>query len=257
MKYYKVFADDLSAPIQGGAPLWDGTLPFQLPVVNLDRSDNECGKLGGWHFVKELHHGLRIAGLWPRHGRPSRAFELACDTEVVERGEKCRGATATIIRELEEKEINEAINVLSNNFYPFAREMAELQIAWREALRRPLHDETKVHEALSECWDGWDPVKMTAQDAQDVQDAQDAQDAWWTAWDAWAAQDAWWTAWDTRDARDACIEHFAVLNDWSKPAGIDRDKLREAYQNGALTVVPMKGNKLGYVMQLAEVEFEI
>jgi hypothetical protein len=291
MKYYKVFADDLSAPIQGGSPVWDGKLPFRLPVVNLDRSANKCGKLGGWHFVKALDIGLAIVGLWPRHGLPSRAFELTCDTEVIEREEKCRASTAIITRELEEEEINKAIHVMSNKLMsPNGKEMTELQIAWRKALCRPFHDEKKVHEVLSECWNGWIPVKITAAvarnardmwtgwDARDAWTARDARDTWdaWAGWNVWAAwtarnaRDTWagwdardaWTARDARDAwaaqgawagwdaQDACTERFVVLNDWSKPTGIDRDKLREAYQNGALTVIPMNGNKLGYVMQL-------
>jgi hypothetical protein len=134
---------------------------------------------------------------------------------------------------------------------PNGKEMTELQIAWRKALCRPFHDEKKVHEVLSECWNGWIPVKITAavaRNARDMWTGWDARDAWTArdARDAWAAQGAW-AGWD---AQDACTERFVVLNDWSKPTGIDRDKLREAYQNGALTVIPMNGNKLGYVMQL-------
>lgn len=33
MTYYKIFTHDLCAPIQGGPPIWDGSLPYDLPPV--------------------------------------------------------------------------------------------------------------------------------------------------------------------------------------------------------------------------------
>ena len=36
---YKIFTADLCSPVQGGEPVWDGTLPFELPKVALDSSD--------------------------------------------------------------------------------------------------------------------------------------------------------------------------------------------------------------------------
>jgi hypothetical protein len=67
MTFYKVFTDDLRSPIQGGDPVWDGSLPYDLPVVGLDRSEKECG--AGWNFCREAHTALSIGGLWP-NGRP-------------------------------------------------------------------------------------------------------------------------------------------------------------------------------------------
>ena len=62
MKGFKVFTHDLRPPIQGGAPVWNGKLPFEFPTVELDESTDECG--AGWNFVKDIKTGLKIAGLW-------------------------------------------------------------------------------------------------------------------------------------------------------------------------------------------------
>ena len=63
MKAYKVFTSDLRPPVQGGKPVWDGTLPYSLPVVNVDTSLAVCG--AGWNACRDIETCLRIAGLWP------------------------------------------------------------------------------------------------------------------------------------------------------------------------------------------------
>ena len=58
---FKVLTYDLRLPIQGGAQVWDGSLPYMLPPSELDRSANECA--AGWNACADLHTALRIAGL--------------------------------------------------------------------------------------------------------------------------------------------------------------------------------------------------
>ena len=43
---YRCFTHDLRSPVQGGDPIWDGRLPYDLPVVTVDTSQAECG--AGW-----------------------------------------------------------------------------------------------------------------------------------------------------------------------------------------------------------------
>ena len=82
---FKVFTSDLRSPLQGGPPVWDGTLPYSLPEVEVDRGQGECA--AGWNACREATTALRIAGLWP-DGRPSRLFHVETTAEVVERGDK-------------------------------------------------------------------------------------------------------------------------------------------------------------------------
>ncbi len=124
---YKVFTSTLCPPIQGGPPVWDGTLPHTLPRVTVDQSANDCAP--GWNACVDLHTALRIAGLWP-DGWPSRAFAVETDDEVLTRGDKLRAATWTITRELPEPEILGAIFELSKPFGQWQAEMAEQQVMW-------------------------------------------------------------------------------------------------------------------------------
>ena len=94
---FKVFTHDLRPPVQGGEPVWDGSLPFELPKVKVDRSDDECGE--GWNFTARSQDALRIAGLWP-NGRPSRLFAVETPRiSVVVRGDKSRASRLVIVRE--------------------------------------------------------------------------------------------------------------------------------------------------------------
>ena len=70
---WKVFTNNGRSPIQGGDPVWDGTLPYDLPPVRLDTSDAECAE--GWNYCNSLAAALRISGLWP-DGRPSLAVQV-------------------------------------------------------------------------------------------------------------------------------------------------------------------------------------
>ena len=94
MKGFKIFTHDLRPPIQGGAPVWNGKLPFEFPTVELDESTDECG--AGWNFVKDIKTGLKIARLWPT-GRPSRVFSVEATGKVVERCDKIRTDKLTVL----------------------------------------------------------------------------------------------------------------------------------------------------------------
>lgn len=66
--FYKIWTHDFCSPLQGGKPVWDGSMPFTLPTVKLDTGSEECSH--GWNFVDDLAKGFEIAGMWP-NGRPS------------------------------------------------------------------------------------------------------------------------------------------------------------------------------------------
>ena len=72
---YKVLTHDFRPPIQGGDPVLPAgvTFPYQLPMVEADASDAECG--AGWNACANIETAIRIAGEWP-DGRPSKVFEM-------------------------------------------------------------------------------------------------------------------------------------------------------------------------------------
>ena len=147
MKGFKVFTHDLRPPIQGGEPVWNGKIPFELPAVKLDESVGECG--AGWNFVKDIKTGLKIAGMWPT-GRPSRVFSVEATGKVVERSDKIRTDKLTVLAEVSDEEINAAIYDFSKAFVPHDRRMAESQIKWRRVLSRPNRNEKKIEAGLEE-----------------------------------------------------------------------------------------------------------
>src|SRR5579863_3122125 len=83
--FYKLWTHDFCSPIQGGKPVWDGSLPFTLPPVTLDISDVECG--AGWNFTDNLAKGFKIAGLWP-NGRPSLVSIVEPTDDMIQRKDK-------------------------------------------------------------------------------------------------------------------------------------------------------------------------
>ena len=236
---YKVFTDDLCSPIQGGAPVWDGTLPHKLPRRKVDRSLNECG--AGWNFCRTAAGALRIAGLWP-NGRPSRAFEVEARS-ALERGRKLRAETLTIRRELTSEEVEAAIHEMTVSLLGanHADEMTREQVAWMVAFGRPERDESRVVAALTTALSarglGWTLQRFdttraaldacAALDARAALDAWDAWDAWIAraardAWNAWDARAAWaaWTAWTALDARATRAARDA-RNAWNARAALD------------------------------------
>jgi len=235
---FKVFASDLSAPIQGGAPVWDGHTPYQLPEVVVDRGDDECAP--GWNFCRDLPTALRIAGLWPRGGRPSRVFTVQAAAPL-QRGDKLRAPTLTIVRELPDAEIEDGIRVLSKAFTPHEEWMAAEQIAWRRALARPCLDAARIAIALREALDvrglTWGLRRF------------DSERAAWAAWDARDARDARaaWAAWAARDAWAALTLGFASRQGWVQAdAMLLTYGLRDAYQHGLGVALPTGPDELGW-----------
>jgi hypothetical protein len=240
---FKAFTHDLRPPVQGGEPIWDGTLPYLLPKVRVDRSAKECA--AGWNFAREAHVALRIAGLWP-DGRPSRLFAVEAAGEVVERGEKLRTASLTITHELGLGEIKEAVAAFSAVFAPHVEWMSIEQLEWRAALGRPVRDPAAVEAGLREALDARD-LQWTLRRFDSPRDA-------WAAWAAWDARDARdardaWAAWDAWDAWAALTLAFAARQGWVKSDAMLLTRgLREAYRNGLEMALPTAPNELGLVL---------
>lgn len=255
MKGWKIFTHDRRSPIQGGPPVWDGTYPYDLPEVELDRSSAECAP--GWNFTSDIETGFRIAGMWPTDW-PSVVVRVEAE-DAIQRGDKYRATTLHLLRDATEKEIEASIYRMSSVFGKHADVMADAQIQWRQALARPNHDEAKVEHGLRKALAvrGLDWYVMQYKGARDVWDAKDAWDAEDTAWDAWVAWttrdvwDAWdaWVAWNAGDARNALTVMFASLMGW---LDIPRDYLStgviDAYRNGTHTIFEAGPSELGYSM---------
>lgn len=229
---YKVFTHDLRSPIQGGAPVWDGSLPITLPAVEVDDGPENCA--AGWNFVEDIPIGLRIAGLWS-DGRPSRVFEVQAP-EAIARGNKRRARVLTIVRECSDGEIVDAIRALSLPFGAFADDMAAAQVLWREALARPYRDKGKVEEGLAKALAARGLETWELKQFDNVRDA-------WAARDAWDARAAW-------DAKWALMIQFASRQNWiTYPADLLTVGLRDAYLYGLALAGPVAEQTLGYVME--------
>jgi len=218
MKGWKVLTHDYRPPIQGGEPIWDGVPGVMLPRVALDTSDAECA--AGWNFTARPETALRIGGLWPT-GWPSVLVHVSA-LGAIKRGDKCRASTLTLERVSTEDELHAAIRALSEPFGEHAETMAREQIAWREALARPLRDPEQVEHG--------------------VREALTARGLGWTL----RRHDHPWAA---RDARDALVVRYAALMGWSKrePDLLTRG-LREAYHAGLAVALPTAPNTLGWSM---------
>lgn len=226
---YKIVTHDLRSPLRGGEPLWDGTLPRELPRVTLDRSDANCGS--GWHYCESPADAAIIAGLWP-DGRPARLFEVEPLGEHVTRGNKSRAEGLRILSELP---ISVAVEPLSEAFDDAHRDrMIREQLAWHAALARPRRSVAAVEAGLRGALD----ARSLNWQLRRFEDARAARDAW-DAWDARDAQDAW----------DALTTVYASLMGWidCRP---DRHTvgIRTAYRNGLLLVLPTGPDELGWVM---------
>lgn len=269
MQGYKVLTHDHRSPIQGGDPIFDGTLPFTLPKVEVDTSTAECSS--GWNFCRDLSMAFRIAGLWP-NGRPSRAYLIEAD-DAIERKDKCRASQLTLVREATEVEVEQAIYDMSKPFREFHQEMYSEQIAWRNALRRLTTDEKEVERNLRIAIEKrslqWKLKRYkSARDARDARGASDASDAWsaWVAGDAWGARAAWdvndawdagvawdasdtWAAWDALDAWAALTVYYTSRQKWiTHPPDLLTVGLREAYEHGLGIAIPTDKNTLGWSM---------
>jgi hypothetical protein len=217
MEGYKVFTHDLRPPIQGGDPVWNGQTPFELPRVDVDSTNSDCGS--GWNFCREAHTALRIAGLWP-NGRPSRLFRVSAE-DCVERGDKCRSSQLTIVEEI--TDLKPAIVDMSSPFSDLAEEMAMEQLAWREALSRPMKDISAIKSGL-----------QTALTSRGL--------ANWTI-------KQYPTARDARDARDALMVFYASRRGWVKvDPNILTVGIRDAYRNGLAIAIPTGPGELGWAV---------
>jgi hypothetical protein len=275
---YKILTHDWRPPIQGGAPVCAGMLPFTLPTVTLDTSDNECGQQGGYHYCASLRDAAALAGFWP-NGRPSQCLVVTASDDAIERGTKRRASALTLERLCAEDEIRAAMRELVASWAgAHTDELVAEQWAWYVALGRPVHDAARVEEGLRAALDArglkwqlkqYDSTRAAraARDAWDAWDARDARAAWdaraardaWDAWDAWDTRDAWAArdAWDTRDAWAA----QASLVVWTTTqlgwlAGYARNSLtvgiRDAYQHGLGIALPTGPNELGWAMDSPE-----
>ena len=272
---YKVLTHDLRSPMQGGEPIFDGRLPFRLPVVDVDTSAEKCG--AGWNACPTPEAALRIVGLWP-NGWPSRLFQVVDPAQpVIEHGDKLRAASWTVAREIEitDEILARLHEPLASDGLPLADLVAEVR-AWREALARPerdpAHVETGLRKALDTrtlkwslrqypnaqaAWDAWDA--WAARDARNARDAWDAWAAWaarnalgaWDAWDVWAARATWgaWDAWDAWAARDALLLYVASRrNRIAHRPDLLTSGLCDAYRAGLELAVPVSDGVLGWVM---------
>ena len=251
---YKVFTHHLCSPIQGGAPLFDGACPTELPAVALDTGGVECGP--GWNYTADLATAFRIGGLWPT-GRPSRAFVVEASADAIERGDKRRASRLTIVRAVTPEEERAALRSFSRVFGDHAERMTDEQLAWRRALARPRSNPAAVAASLEST--------LRARGLDRTWALKEYKTAWaaWAAgaaWDAWAARAAWaaWAAWATGDAwaawaagaaRAALTVCYAALNALVKelPEHLTAG-LREAYENGLGVAIPTLPNVLGWAM---------
>lgn len=278
-KAYKVLTHDYCSPIQGGKPIFDGKLPFTLPVVKVDSSEKECA--AGWNACREIYTALQIGGLWP-NGWPSKCYEVETEHPVVERGNKVRTVSWDLIRLVSESEIKVVVEELSEPFGKFQEEMVNEQMLWREALARSKKNEVKVerdlkevlkvrrfswklkkHEDAQTVWDarttwGARSVRGVWQD-RDAQIARSAQNAWdaWNVWSSWYARSAWatwsfwndWNAQGARNARNALMVYYVARGKWIKcDKNILTVDIRDAYKNGLAIAIPTEKNVLGWAM---------
>lgn len=238
---YKVLTHDYRPPLQGGEPLWDGTtLPYTLPAVALDASDRGCAP--GYHYCDSPAGALRIARLWP-DGWPACVVEVEPAADAIERGEKWRASSLTIISRLGQDEIRAAVREMSELFGAHADAMTDAQMDWYAALGRPHHDVERVEVGLREALQtmGLDWTVKRFDSARAAMDAR-------AAWDAWAARDAW-AAWAARAAGDALAWRYAALMGWVEgdPAKLTVGRI-DAYRYGAAFILPTGPNELGYAM---------
>jgi hypothetical protein len=226
---YKILTHDWRPPIQGGAPVCAGMLPFTLPTVTLDTSDNECGQQGGYHYCASLHDAAALAGFCP-NGRPSQCLVVTASDDAIERGTKRRASALTLERLCAEDEIRAAMRELVASWAgAHTDELVAEQWAWYVALGRPVHDAARVEEGLRAALDARG-LKWQLKQYDSTRDA-------WDAWDAW-------------DAQASLVVWTTTQLGWL--AGYARNSLtvgiRDAYQHGLGIALPTGPNELGWAM---------
>ena len=269
MTYFKVLDSEYRPPIQGGDPIWDGsTLPYDLPLTELDESDEACA--AGWNFTDDLAGAFKITGLW-KTGRPSLALAVEPIGTYVCRGNKLRSGRLRLLRRATHDEIARAIRRMSEPFGAHAEAMADEQLAWYVALGRPQHDPAAVERGLRTAlaarglnyWtlrafpsarDTWAVAATWVARAERA--ARDTWDAYMTravadAWVARAERAAWDTfdAWNVWSARTALSLQYAARSGWieADPALLTTG-IRDAYEHGLATAIPVGAGALGWAM---------
>jgi len=192
---------------------------------------------------------------------------------VVIRGDKLRASTWRVLEELD---CTEGIRELSSVFGPHAEAMVAEQLAWREALARPVIDKAAIEDGLKEAlavrglnWrvqqfasplDAW--LATSDRDTSATSAPWVAWSAWvvfdaWSAWEDWASMDTWdtWLAWSARedlsaeDTRDALCYHYAALMGWvSGNPGLLTVGIRDAYHAGLGMVIPTGQDTLAWTL---------
>jgi hypothetical protein len=208
---FKILTHDYKPPIQGGEPLLTASqrLPLALPTVPLDTSNSECG--AGYNYCRDLVTAARIAGYW-KTGRPAKCFVVEAGTDAIERGNKRRSSTLTLLREATHEELLGSMGQNVSWVGPHTEYLAQHQMDWYTALGRPNYNKDLVirglQTALATRGLNWQLKEY--RDARDARAAWDARDtrAAWGARDTWAVWDAR-AAWDTRDTRDAWDAWYA------------------------------------------------
>ena len=217
---WKILTADGRSPLQGGPSLLNGRFPVTLPAVTLDGGPEECA--AGWNYVADIATGWKIAGMWPT-GYPSRVVAVTASVDAIERGNKRRASTLTLLRDATTQELTAAIHTFSAMFGAHAPVMAREQLAWYTALGRPQPDVGEVEAQLA-----------LAVSARQLSWSLKRFD---TAWDAWAA-------------RAALIVFFARLMGWQ--AG-EPDQyivgIRNAYHHGLARAIPVAPTVLGWAME--------
>ena len=183
--YWKSLTHDFRPPLQGGNPLCDGkTWPVTLPEVPLDRSSNECGVQGGWHFCRTIEATFGIAGMW-RTGRPNAIVAVEPIGDIIERKDKCRASSLALLRYATDDEVREGIGQFSKAFGAHRDGMAQEQWLWYQALGRPYlyHDAVVagLQTALTTRSLSW-----TIKEFDSAWGAREAGEAW----EAWGARGA-------------------------------------------------------------------
>ena len=278
--FYKVLTDDLCSPTMGGDPIFEGTPPFVLPVVEVDQSPVECGP--GWHACKTPEQALVHGGLW-RNGRPSRLFkvEVPEDVQVIERIGKVRFATGTLA-----EEILDWTDILASMYAPFKSTVRDGLIVeiqkWREALSSPEWNPEAAKAGLREALD----IRgLSAWRIKEFESEKDLRNAWlaklnresstcmawemdlaYDAWNAWekagnrARDNTWeqargaWAVWGLGawDAQSALAVWVAASMGWTpkqKDPYLLTTGIRDARRNGLRGALPIGNSKtLGFVL---------
>jgi hypothetical protein len=160
-------------------------------------------------------------------------FEVEPESEIIERGEKCRADQLRIIREV--KDLRPAITDLSVVFDKgFRSDMIHQQIMWVDALGRKNCDENRVIDGLEVALQSrgleWQLKRFASSRSFRV------------AWDAMDARAA-------RDARAALDVFYTAKMGWiSLPAEQLTTGIRDAYSYGLGMEIPTGLNELGWVM---------